>query len=71
MRGKEQVVFDIESEKFRYLHREEDKLKNKVDIDVLNKRLNRVKKLNIYSNAKMITLALLIVVAFAMLSVSF
>ena len=46
MRAREKVIFDIQTEKFKYLHGEENKVKNKVDIDVLNKRLNRVKRLN-------------------------
>ena len=45
MKPKEQVVFDIRSEKFRYLMREEHDVKSRVNIDELNKRLNKVKKL--------------------------
>ena len=71
MRGKEQVIFDIKSEKFRYLHREEDKIKKIVNIDVLNKRLNRVKKINLYSNAKMIIFSLLIIMLFIFISIKF
>jgi|TARA_B110000438_G_scaffold75318_1_gene75461 hypothetical protein len=71
MRAKEQVIFDIKSDKFKYLHREENKIRNVVDIDVLNKRLNRVKKLNLYSNAKMIVFSLLTVVLFIIVSVNF
>ena len=69
MRAREKVIFDIQTEKFKYLHGEENKVKNKVDIDILNKRLNRVKRLNFYSNAKMIALSVAIVVFFAMISV--
>ena len=71
MNGKEQVIFDIKSEKFRYLHREEDKIKKIVNIDVLNKRLNRVKKINLYSNAKMIIFSLLIIMLFIFISIKF
>ena len=71
MRGKEQVIFDIKSEKFRYLHREEDKIKKIVNIDVLNKRLNRVRKINIYSNAKMIVFSLLTIMLFIFVSIKF
>tara|TARA_B100000767_G_scaffold266758_1_gene284594 strand:- start:3845 stop:4060 length:216 start_codon:yes stop_codon:yes gene_type:complete len=71
MRAKEQVIFDIKSDKFKYLHREENKIRNVVDIDVLNKRLNRVKKLNFYSNAKMIVFSVLTVVLFIIVSVNF
>jgi len=71
MNGKEQVIFDIKSDKFRYLHREEDKIKKIVNIDVLNKRLNRVKKINLYSNAKMIIFSLLIIMLFIFISIKF
>ena len=71
MKIKEQVIFDIKSDEFKYLHREENKLKKKVDIDVLNKRLNEVKKSNIYSNAKMIAFSLIIIIVFALISIKF
>ena len=71
MRGKEQVVFDIKSKKFKYLHREENRIRKKVDIDVLNRRLNSIKKSNIYSNAKMIAFSLFVIIFFAVLSINF
>ena len=71
MKEKEQVIFDIQSEKFKYLVRGKNKTKNVVDIDVLNARLNRVKKLNIYSNTKMIFLSIVTVVIFVLISLYF
>ena len=71
MRGKSEVVFDIKSEKSKYLHREEKGNRKIVDIDVLNKRLNSIKKSNIYSNAKMIAVSLLTIVVFVLISVNF
>jgi len=71
MRGKSEVIFDIKSEKFRYLLREEKGNRNIVDMDVLNKRLNNVKKSNIYSNAKMIAISLLAILTFAFISIRF
>jgi|TARA_B110001452_G_C15039961_1_gene363199 hypothetical protein len=71
MKIKEQVIFDIKSDEFKYLHREENKLKKKVDIDVLNKRLNDLKKSNIYSNAKMIAFSLATLAVFILISVKF
>ena len=71
MKAKAHVIFDIQTEKFKYLHRAENKVKNTVDIDVLNKRLNRIKRLNIYSNAKMIVFSLVVLLLFALLSASF
>ena len=71
MRTKEHVIFDIKTEKFRYLHREENKIKKKVDIDVLNRRLNTIKTLNIYSNAKSIFISLFTIVIFVLISIKF
>tara|TARA_B110000444_G_C18325025_1_gene360176 strand:+ start:127 stop:342 length:216 start_codon:yes stop_codon:yes gene_type:complete len=71
MRAKEQVIFDIKADKFRYLRSGENKIKNRVNIDTLNKRLNRVKKLNIYNNAKMIVFSVFIILSFALVSLNF
>ena len=71
MRAKQQVVFDISSEKFKYLHRAENKIKNRIDVDILNKRLNEIKKLNTYSNIKMIFFSITTVVAFVIISLNF
>ena len=70
MKSKEQVVFDISEEKFKYLQRVEKKIK-KVDIIDLNKRLNRTKKINIYNNTKIITCSLLSLMAVALISLKF
>ena len=64
MKAKEQVIFDIKSEKFQYLLRGNNKTRNVVNIDVINKRLNLIKKTNIYTNLKLIALTLSIVVFF-------
>tara|TARA_B110000444_G_scaffold244119_1_gene263255 strand:+ start:680 stop:895 length:216 start_codon:yes stop_codon:yes gene_type:complete len=71
MRVKEQVIFDIKTEKFKYLHREENKIRNIVDIDVLNKRLNQIRKYNIYSNAKMIIFSVVAIFIFILISLKF
>jgi hypothetical protein len=71
MRGKEQVIFDIKSEKFKYLQRESDKIKNVVNIDILNKRLNEIKKVNIYSNIKIVVFSILVVLGFSLISLSY
>lgn len=70
MKSKEQVVFDISEEKFKYLQRVEKKIK-KVDIIDLNKRLNHTKKINIYNNTKVITYSLLGLAAVALISLKF
>ena len=50
MKPKEQVIFDISADKFRYLHREENKIRHKVDIVDLNKRLNEKRKVILKRN---------------------
>ena len=71
MKAKEQVVFDTQSEKFRYLIRKDYDVKRKVNIDELNKRLNKVKKLNFYTNAKMIVFSLCVIIIFALIGLKF
>jgi hypothetical protein len=71
MKAKAQVIFDIKSEKFQYLLRGHNKTKNVVDIDVINKRLNQIKKNNIYANVKMIGVALFIIAIFILISLKF
>ena len=48
-----------------------DKIKNKVNIDVLNARLNKVKRLNIYSTVKIIILATGVLLLFTIIIVKF
>jgi hypothetical protein len=71
MKAKEQVVFDISADKFRYLHRDENKIKHKVDIVDLNKRLNKKRKMNFYTNTKIIGLSIIFFAIFALISLKF
>ena len=71
MINKGQVIFDIEKEKFKYLHRDETKSSKKVDMTELYKRLNQTKKINFYNNTKVITLSLLFLGIFALISLKF
>jgi hypothetical protein len=68
---KEQVIFDIGTEKFKYMHREDRKEPTKVDIFELNKRLNQTKKTNIYINLKIVFFSLSCVGFFALISLKF
>jgi len=70
MKTKEQVVFDIGADKFKYLQREDKKVK-KVDIIDLNARLNNTKKKNIYNNTKIIFIAAIGLVAVGSISIIF
>jgi hypothetical protein len=65
---KEQVIFDINADKFRYLYREENKLKQKVDIIELNRRLNENKKVNFYSNTKILAFSLIVFGIFVLIT---
>jgi len=49
MRIKQQTTYDLNSEQFRYLKRVESIQSHRVDINELNKRLNRTKKNSFYS----------------------
>ncbi len=68
MKFREQVVFDIGEEKLKYLHRVNNNKRNKVNMIDLNKRLNQTKRINFYTNAKIITVSLLCLALIAMIS---
>jgi|TARA_B110000259_G_C13858066_1_gene339639 hypothetical protein len=71
MKFRGQVVFDIQKDKFKYLHREGVNTKNRVDIVDLNKRLNEAKKISFYNNAKIIFASCLLLGVVALLSTKF
>ena len=71
MKFRNKVVFDIREDKFKYLHRDGKNKSNKVDIVELNKRLNYTKKINIYTNAKIIAASLLVLGLVAFVSLNF
>tara|TARA_B110000285_G_C15116143_1_gene614198 strand:- start:2145 stop:2360 length:216 start_codon:yes stop_codon:yes gene_type:complete len=68
MKFREQVVFDIGARKFKYLHQDLASKRNAVDIVELNKRLNQTKKINIYTNAKIIVASVLCLAIITMIS---
>ncbi len=68
MKLRDQVVFDIGEEKFKYLHREDRGKSNKVDIVDLNKRLNQNKRINLYTNTKIIAASFLCLGLIALIS---
>ena len=71
MKYRGQVVFDIGAEKFKYLHREDGNKRDKVDIIDLNRRLNENRKINLYTNAKIIAASLICIVVVAFISLNF
>ena len=71
MKLKEQVIFDIESDKFQYLRREENKKIKRVNITDLNARLIKIKKSNIYYNTIIITFAISFLAFISLISLKF
>ena len=71
MKIREQVIFDINEEKFRYLQRDVDSKPKRADMIELNKRLNHIRKMNFYNNTKIITFSLLSLGVFALISLKF
>jgi len=49
MSFKGHIIYDLHSEKFKHLKRDENKRSHRVDINDLNKRLNKDKKYNFYT----------------------
>ena len=58
MKVKEQTIYDQNSEQFKYLKREENTSLHKVDINELNKRLNKTKRSNLYGTILVVVLCL-------------
>ena len=58
MRIKEQIKYDLSSDQFTYLIREENSTLHKVDIVELNKRLNEIKKSNFWATTLTVILCL-------------
>jgi|TARA_B110000914_G_C15485800_1_gene457970 hypothetical protein len=71
MKEKAQVIFDINNEKFKYLYRDENITKRRVDMVELNQRLNENKKSKFYSNTKIIFFSLLFLGLFALIVLKF
>ena len=71
MKEKAQVIFDINNEKFKYLYRDENITKRRVDMVELNQRLNENKKSKFYSNTKIIFFFLLFLGLFALIVLKF
>ena len=71
MKEKAQVIFDINNEKFKYLYRDENITKRRVDMVEFNQRLNENKKSKFYSNTKIIFFSLLFLGLFALIVLKF
>ena len=66
MKIKEQTLYDISSDKFKYLKKDETRFAHRVDINELNKRLNENRKSNFYTTILFVIfcLSLLIIISF-------
>jgi|TARA_B110000971_G_C19834973_1_gene419819 hypothetical protein len=71
MRIKERTVYDPNSEQFKYLKREKNTYLNRVDINELNRRLNKTKKSNFFSTALFVLLGFSSLTALALISIKF
>ena len=71
MKTKEQTVYDLNSEKFKYLQRKENAHLHRADINELNKRLNQTKRSNFYSTVLVSVLCLFCLVTLSLISVKF
>tara|TARA_B110000967_G_C18404234_1_gene326012 strand:+ start:158 stop:367 length:210 start_codon:yes stop_codon:yes gene_type:complete len=69
MKSRGQVIFDIDEERFKYLYRYENKIKKIPNIDDLNARLNETKKLNFYSNIRVVSLCLACLIIISLISI--
>jgi hypothetical protein len=67
----EKVVFDIAEDRFKYLQRDNEKRSKKVDMHVLNKRLNQSRKINFYTNTKIFAVSLFCFGVIALISLKF
>ena len=66
MRIKQQKIYDINSDEFIHLKREENRILHRVDINELNKRLNETRKSNFYATTLIVSICLsgLVVLSF-------
>tara|TARA_B110000971_G_scaffold161902_1_gene165465 strand:- start:1825 stop:2040 length:216 start_codon:yes stop_codon:yes gene_type:complete len=71
MRIKEQTVYDLDTEQFKYLQREKNSHLHKVDINELNKRLNKTRKSNFYTTFLITIACLFSLVILSLISIKF
>ena len=71
MKIKGQTIYDLNSEQFKYLQKEEDKISLKVDINELNKRLNQAKRSNFYTTSLVVVFFISSLIALSIISIKF
>ena len=71
MIAKQQAIYDIKTDKFKYLKREKNRILNRVDINELNKRLNETKRINFYVTVLVTIVCLLGITSLILVSIKF
>ncbi len=71
MSFKQQITYNIESNRFTYLKREENKVLHKVDINELNERLNKTKRSNFYTTTLFVVICLSCLAVLSFISLKF
>jgi len=63
---KKQITYDLNTDKFKYLKREKNIFCHRVDINELNKKLNKTKRSNFYSTTLVLVcgLSCLVILSF-------
>jgi hypothetical protein len=68
---KTQTIYDLSADKFKHLKREENRILHKVDINELNKRLNKTKKSNFYKTCLLTILCLSSLIVLSLIGIKF
>mgnify|MGYP006121141581 CR=1 FL=1 len=71
MRIKQQKIYDINSDEFIHLKREENRILHRVDINELNKRLNETRKSNFYATTLIVSICLFGLVVLSFIGLKF
>tara|TARA_B110000967_G_C18682784_1_gene458971 strand:- start:425 stop:640 length:216 start_codon:yes stop_codon:yes gene_type:complete len=71
MKIKNQTVYDLNLEQFKYLRRKKNTHLRRVDINELNKKLNETKKSNFYATAWVAILCIGSLAILSLISIKF
>ena len=71
MRTRKQTTYNIDSEQFKYLEREDNIHLHRVDINELNKRLSATKKSNFYTTTLIVVFFLSCLTVISFIAVKF
>ena len=71
MKIKGQTIYDLNSEQFKYLQKEDDKSSLRVDINELKKRLSQTKRSNFYTTSLVVVFFISSLIALSIISIKF